>query len=562
MKKITLLCVICILLTAIPCAVSCADISVEIKNTTKDIITVSGAAPLDSEVIIQIYNPNKGLSDINLTNGNDFATMQYFGTTLSVAGAFSKDIKLNTETGGIFKVIVSVNGDKSEKLFPYYPYSLKTNYVSQLSGATNKETLAESLPEIMKIFGFEVHELYTSTEDLNLADVICKNNKKYTITTPDNAYDFIYDMLVLNAFIEKNELLFDENKSLEYSEIWVENSQFYADYGANLSQKGKDAVNMAMLSGGYTNLASVYDRFEETMLYNLIMNNALSGFGHIEGLFSKYGDEYISYGFNLSLLENAENIKTLYGKFIDCGATSLSTLAGKFNSIFERKETDTPSSGGGGFSGGGGGGAPASGGADTFVPAEPPSVTPEPTAPISACPFSDLSGAQWAKEAVEFLYKEGIVQGRSETEFAPNGELTRAELVKLVCEALNVADTNEEVVFGDVNSGDWFYTYVKKAAAAGIVLGNGESFNPYGKVTREDAALILFRALGIEKGEEISFNDKGEISEYAKEAVAAMVKGGYVSGMGDGTFKPKSTLTRAQAAQLIYNILTKGGNAA
>ena len=182
MKKIALLCVICILLIVIPCTVSCADISVEIKNTTKDIITVSGLAPLDSEVIIQIYNPDKSVSDINLTNGNDFATMQYFGTVLSVAGNFSKDIKLNTETGGIFKVVVSINGDKSEKLFPYYPYSLKTNYVSQLSGATNKETLAESLPEIMKIFGFEVHELYTSTEDLNLADVICKNNKKYTIT--------------------------------------------------------------------------------------------------------------------------------------------------------------------------------------------------------------------------------------------------------------------------------------------------------------------------------------------------------------------------------------------
>ena len=298
------------------------------------------------------------------------------------------------------------------------------------------------------------------------------------------------------------------------------------------------------------------------------MNYALSGSGHIEVLLKKYDDKYIEKGFDLSLLDTAKNKKEKFTALLGSNANSLSELALSFNEIFsgdKNGNTQKPSgpvSEGRVPSGGGGGGGTASAPNPTQTPVTTPTPSndPEPTAPQSACPFTDLAGADWAMDAVEYLYKEGIINGRSENSFAPNETVTRAELVKMIVESLDISGGSNEVEFGDVSDGDWFSSYIKKAAAAGIVNGANGIFRPDGGVTREDAALIIFRALGLENSGEITFDDAADISDYAKPAISAMVESGYISGMGNGTFMPKATLTRAQAAQLIYNALTKGGD--
>ncbi len=125
------------------------------------------------------------------------------------------------------------------------------------------------------------------------------------------------------------------------------------------------------------------------------------------------------------------------------------------------------------------------------------------------------------------------------------------EIVKTILEEPETI----KVSFEDVPSDVWFYEPVCKAAEKGLVNGYGNTFKPKDFITRQDAALIIFRALELPEGGVSSFTDEAEISDYAKNAVVALSTRGYISGVGNGAFAPKSLLTRAQAAQLIYNAI-------
>ena len=115
--------------------------------------------------------------------------------------------------------------------------------------------------------------------------------------------------------------------------------------------------------------------------------------------------------------------------------------------------------------------------------------------------------------------------------------------------------------FKDANKIDsWAWDYVDGLSEKGIIKGVSET--KFGKglnITREDMAVILNRAIGKEsefKNTDISkFNDYNEISAYAKDSVLLLSEMGIINGFGDGSFMPKGTATRAQAAQMIYNYL-------
>ena len=57
----------------------------------------------------------------------------------------------------------------------------------------------------------------------------------------------------------------------------------------------------------------------------------------------------------------------------------------------------------------------------------------------------------------------------------------------------------------------------------------------------------------------VTFTDESEISDYAKEAVSYLASAGIINGMGDGTFAPAGTVTRAQAAKVVYGLLNLVG---
>lgn len=172
--------------------------------------------------------------------------------------------------------------------------------------------------------------------------------------------------------------------------------------------------------------------------------------------------------------------------------------------------------------------------------------------------FSDVPSSHWAYDEVLELSKRGILSGKGDGVFAPDDNVTRAEFIKMITTAMALKNVGTETPFVDVAMDAWYAPYAAMAYKKGIILGDNEKrFNPNAKITREDMVTILYRALNVNsENSALSFTDAGQISDYAKTAVGYFSDKGIVNGMGDGRFAPKESATRAQAAKILYNIIT------
>ena len=177
--------------------------------------------------------------------------------------------------------------------------------------------------------------------------------------------------------------------------------------------------------------------------------------------------------------------------------------------------------------------------------------------------FNDVSG-HWAEKNILKMHDMKIISGYPDGEFKPDNNITRAEFVKLVCGVFNLDASSGNISFTDVNTGDWYFNYVKSAVSQNIVYGVSENeFAPNDNITRQDACVILYRCLENSaqfESEENLFTDHNEISEYAKAAVSAMKIKGIINGYDDGAFYPRNLLTRAQAATLFATVMNYSDN--
>ena len=178
--------------------------------------------------------------------------------------------------------------------------------------------------------------------------------------------------------------------------------------------------------------------------------------------------------------------------------------------------------------------------------------------------FSDLADFSWAKDEIEYLAYKGIMTGDGIDKFRPGDAITREEFVKILVLGFSLESRDREVTFTDVDSDAWYYESLAVAFNKGII--NGLSENRFGigeKLTRQDAAVILYRLLNSEEytweaqRENLLFEDMRDISEYALIAVDALYKVGIINGSDDNKFMPNGYLTRAEAAKMLYNTMDK-----
>ena len=175
--------------------------------------------------------------------------------------------------------------------------------------------------------------------------------------------------------------------------------------------------------------------------------------------------------------------------------------------------------------------------------------------------FTDTSG-HWAKTAIDYVVSKGYFAGLSNTEFGPNKSITRGQFVSVLGRMLNVnVNDYKDQNFKDVKSGMYYSPYITWANKVGIASGVGQgNFAPDKELTREEMAVMMTKFLKVSgknlnaKGKTNAFKDEDKIQGWAKDSVKEMARLGLVSGMGDGNFAPKSSFTRAQVAQVLYNI--------
>ncbi|MFC7152923.1 S-layer homology domain-containing protein [Cohnella cellulosilytica] len=175
----------------------------------------------------------------------------------------------------------------------------------------------------------------------------------------------------------------------------------------------------------------------------------------------------------------------------------------------------------------------------------------------------------WAKEAVNDMGSRMIVDGIGNGMFAPDREITRAEFAAIVVRGLGLKPENGATPFSDVKSEDWYGSAVHTAYAHGLISGMGDgTFRPDDKVTREQAMLILSKAMAITglkeqlperpaDGALRSFEDAAAVASWALGGVADNLQAGVVSGRAGNILAPKDYMTRAETATMIRRLLQK-----
>lgn len=190
--------------------------------------------------------------------------------------------------------------------------------------------------------------------------------------------------------------------------------------------------------------------------------------------------------------------------------------------------------------------------------AEPETVADLAKAGLVTDIFYDVKG-HWAEETINSLAKKGVINGRGDGIFDPDGTVTRAEFVKLLVCAVDAYDENKAdggFIFADVASEAWYYPYIACALYGGIIDADSEfsCFFPTSDIIRGDAAIEIASALEIDGLEGCAFGDVTD--EKTSRVVSAAVAAKIIFGYDDSTFRPNSTLTRAEAAALIERVMT------
>jgi len=177
--------------------------------------------------------------------------------------------------------------------------------------------------------------------------------------------------------------------------------------------------------------------------------------------------------------------------------------------------------------------------------------------------FNDVANNSWYAKAVSFIAARDITNGTGGANFSPDAFLTRGEFIVMLMRAYNILpDANPTDNFSD--AGNAYYTnYLAAAKRLGISAGIGNNmFAPDKEITRQEMFTLLYNTLKTigrlpqgNCGRTLSsFSDAGDIAPWAKDALTLLIKAGTVSGSA-GMLAPLNTATRAEMAQVLYNLL-------
>ena len=211
----------------------------------------------------------------------------------------------------------------------------------------------------------------------------------------------------------------------------------------------------------------------------------------------------------------------------------------------------------------------------TVEPDEPPVDYEEPTEPtepeelpeveidMDRLPFTDVAEDEWYRDAVSYVYRNGYMNGTSNTTFDPNGSMTRGMLVTVLyrISGSEPVSNQERQCFNDI-AGAYYTDAVAWAYSNGIVNGvSANSFAPDRIVTRQEAVTIFYRycvsgtAASAESGNGLNgFADREHVADFATDAFTWAVSTGLVEGSVSGSkvyLNPTNNLNRAQAAVLL-----------
>lgn len=573
-----------------------------LTDAAKGIVKISGTTQSNGLVNILITNPGYTIDTAEQDGARQY--VQSFKATED--GTYEHNIVLNMDnaTSGYFKVYVKEGSADVVELNELYFASVgqKTTEMKKVLADT---TLILSDSDVKNVFGLN-ESLYTSI-DMNA--VATKLNTYLTANPIEIADDDtdeiklekfsalsnkIKEIAVIEAYNEsKGSVLFNSQYGFECDDVLNittldsdKGVTVYNLYTQSLTDNGRKFVQNAMLGKNVNSVDALQRIFAKSVMLSGITNHKDAGYGHISSYVTQKNVAFATGSTNG--VTEADTYLQLTNKsnadyYIKSNSSSL-TMDNFLNKIEYYAVNYGSTSAGGGSEGGSSSSGGSGGGVYITSPViitdnnesrrDEQAEVEEKIENTASGTFKDVYDNFWGKDAIEYLYKKGVISGMDDDTFAPNDNLTREQAVKILCMAFEITDIKDlysengitydytdYTMFGDVTQYDWYGEYVFAAYRNNIVNGIADGvFGVGSNVTRQDIATMIYRIKnGTSANGELSFDDAGDVADYAKDAVAYMKAENIVSGYEDNTFRPNNFITRAEISQIVYNILSKEG---
>lgn len=177
---------------------------------------------------------------------------------------------------------------------------------------------------------------------------------------------------------------------------------------------------------------------------------------------------------------------------------------------------------------------------------------------LSAFAYTDVSEDHWAKSYIDSLSGQKILAGYEDGTFRPDDHISRAEFAQIL---VNISGAIEKTnaTLPDVADSAWYADTMKIAVNAGYIYGYDDgTYKPEGSITRQEAASMVYRAWGLNPEGFLGFTDNAKIAEWAQNPVSTLSTKDVIAGYPDGSFQPEKEITRAEAAKIIAKAITLG----
>lgn len=563
MKKYLLFILAFICLSFSAQAAEAIDVNIRGNGTE---ITVSGTVASDSKVSVFVSKTVKATEYRDVVFADEVMCDKAgdFSVVFNMPDKFIQDY----DATGSYTVYIAAEGfEKRSEPLEYVSLKNQNNLLKTLnekktSAEIKALLLADANENSFKSMGINIDSYKKHTELQNDIAEIVFNSKPYaSISDLKTKYNDAFATALINNATSVNELS-AELKNGGYINFNIDGMDISKD-----ADTFEFVLDYLIKHKKYNNMSETEKAMKDgVVVYELRNANKVS----LTDVVKKYAaymgvktnTKYSSYENNVTMqtIVNEQTILNLPATGVD----SIAVFVDKFTAQLAAYETPS-----GGNQGGGSG---SSGGA--IIAGIPSSWKPQKdsvnggSGNNSQSPgtdlFSDMENFEWAKEAVEYLHKEGIVQGTGDAKFSPQDNITREQFTKMVVEFSGLkGDT--DFMFDDVLPDAWYCDYIKTAYSTGIIRGiSNNIFGTGNSMTREDAVVVIARCMDImgitadDMREYSVFSDENEIADYAKDSVETLYKKGIINGMEDGVFAPKAIVTRAQAAKMIYELCKIG----
>lgn len=175
--------------------------------------------------------------------------------------------------------------------------------------------------------------------------------------------------------------------------------------------------------------------------------------------------------------------------------------------------------------------------------------------------FSDVTENDWFYNTVMAAYDNGVVSGMGDGTFAPYDKALRGQVVTMLHRIMGKPAAESEAGFTDLTA-DYYIEAVNWAAETGVVKGYSETeFSPDGCITRQDLVTLLYRMEQSPEpvGDLSGYTDASDVRDYAQDAMKWAVEKGIINGYEDNTLRPAGEATRAEVCAVLMRYIDLAG---